>query len=116
MADQLFDLDFPGILNDAMGPLLLDATISQATRASDGQGGFLMSYGSAIAASGFIDDYNDFARLSGVPATDRKITILAASTTVVPAQGDRITIEGNTYDAIAVSRDPATATYEIQAR
>jgi hypothetical protein len=112
----LFNIDLPGIINSAMGSLVLDATITPSTRTPDGQGGQTLNYGTPVAAKGFVDTYSDFARLSGVPATDRKIIILAASTTAVPKQGDRVTIEGRTYDIIAVNKDPASATYELQAR
>jgi hypothetical protein len=113
---SLFNIDLPGILNTAMGDLLLDATISPSTTTPDGQGGHTLSYGTPVAAKGFTDTYSDFARLSGVPATDRKIVILAASTTIVPKHHDRVTIEGKTYDIVAVGKDPALATYELQAR
>jgi hypothetical protein len=113
---SLFNIDLPGILNNAMGSLLIDATITPSTRSSDGQGGQTLSYGAPVAAKGFTDTYSDFARLSGIPATDRKIIILAASTTAVPKQGDRVTIDGGTFDIIAVNKDPALATYELQAR
>lgn len=113
---SLFNIDLPGIINDAMGGLVLDATISVSTRSSDGQGGQTLSYENPVAAKGFTDTYSDFQRLSGVPATDRKIVILAASTSVVPKEGDRVTIEGRTYDVISVNKDPASATYELQCR
>ena len=32
---------------------------------------------------------------------------------IVPESGDRVTIEGATYDVTAVDRDPAAATYSL---
>jgi len=81
-----------------------------------------------IACRGFVDDYSDEARSlsardaggksqSIIEASDRKITVLALSLgSTVPAIRDTITAEGVTYQIINVKRDPASATYTIQAR
>lgn len=48
---------------------------------------------------------------------DRKILLLASSAPgVTPKPGDRIVAEGVTYVVIDIKRDPADATWQLQAR
>lgn len=112
---DLFNVPIADILNDALGPLVLDCTIHQKTETTDGAGGFTYSY-TDYAAKGFVDEYSDYSRLNGIPATDRKIVVLGKSTTIVPEKDDDVTIEGVRYQVIDVQRDPVEATYTLQGR
>ncbi len=110
-------LGLPDIMNNALGDLLfVDCTIQAASFASDGRGGQTKSYATGVAAKGVVEDYKDYLRGSTIPATDRKILILSASTTVIPKRGDRVTIRARTYDVIEVSEDPSISLYTLQAR
>lgn len=103
------------MLNDVLGEGLLPVTLRRPTRAADGQGGFLPSY-SAHAGKGFVEDYSDMARRSGIPGSDRKIVVLAKSLDLVPLRDDEVTVRGATYKVVEVRSDPALATYELQVR
>lgn len=57
-----------------------------------------------------------YESFQGIPAHDRKIIILAASLSVAPAVGHTITAEGRDWQIVALTRDPAKATWEVQGR
>ena len=72
---------------------------------------------------GFVEKFSDFSVAQGlVLASDRKVTILGGTLPrgVVPVAGagqDRIRIEGQVWHVHRiVDRDPAAATYVLQAR
>lgn len=114
---ELFGINFPTLMNDVFGGSeLLDCTVSASAKASDGQGGFTMTYATPVAGKGVITDFSDFARAQGIPATDRSILIIQGSLAATPKRGDRVTILGQTYDIINVKQDPGEATWELQAR
>ena len=118
----LLDGDIAAIANDALGGLLLDLTVAPKVVTGIGPGKFADSWPVAHPGKGFVEDYDDFARASGIPATDRKIVILANSlldgggAEMAPARGDRVAAEGRTYDIIEARRDPAGVTWELRAR
>lgn len=119
----LLDGDIANIANDALGGILLDVTVTPKVVTSIRPGKLADTWPTSGTASGkgFTEDYGDFARSSGIPATDRKVIILAKSllaggVELAPKRGDRVVAEGRTYDVIEVKRDPAGATWEIQAR
>jgi hypothetical protein len=67
------------------------------------------------ACKAIVDDYSDYYRANGlVGAKDRKILILATSVAVLPRQGNRVTVGGDTFTIISVKTDPATAVWECQ--
>ena len=111
--------DLPGIVSDALGDLFSDAVLTvTATGESDGQGGFLPGRDDPVTCKALVDKYSDYRHAAGIPATDRKIIVLAASLPagIVPAVGGRICAQGRTWTIQRVDRDPASATYELQAR
>lgn len=64
-----------------------------------------------------VETYSAFYRAQGlVEASDRKVLVLAASLGVKPLPGDRITVQGITFTAQAVSTDPAGAVWTVQGR
>lgn len=111
----------PAIVNGALGTLVFsDGTLKvPGTATSDGQGGFIPGTPTEKACKVLVDDFSDYRRQTlGIPANDRKIIVLAASIAddAVPAVGYTITAAGRDWSVVAVSRDPAAATYELQAR
>jgi hypothetical protein len=117
----LLDGDIATIANDALGGILLDVSVAPKVVTNTAPGKFADSWPVAHGGKGFVEDYSDFARASGIPATDRKVVLLAKSllasgAELTPKRGDRVTAEGRTYDVIEVGRDPAGATWELQAR
>lgn len=64
-----------------------------------------------------VEAYSLKARADGlVDVNDRKVLILAESLSVIPAVGDKITIQGITFLALEISTDPATAVWEVRGR
>lgn len=111
----------PGIVNGAMGELVFRAATLKVpgTPTGDGQGGWLPGTPTSRACKALVDDYSDYRRQAlGIPANDRKIIVLAASIAAgaVPAVGHTINAEGRDWLIVAMARDPALATYELQAR
>ena len=109
----------PGIIGGALGFMFRDAVlIKPGARTSDGRGGFVTGPAVNHACKALVEDFSDLARAGGVPVTDRKLIVLGTSlpANAYPARDDRFTVEGRTYSIIAVSRDPAGATWECQAR
>lgn len=101
-------------LDDVFRPVVLKVP---GVSTPDGQGGFTPGEPTSHPCKALVDDYSDFRRSSaGIPATDRKIIILAASLSVEPAVGHTITAEGRDWQIIALTRDPAVATWEVQGR
>lgn len=110
----------PGVFAAAFTPLFRDGTLKvPGTPTSDGQGGTIPGTPVSKACKVLVEDYSDFRRQAlGIPANDRKIIVLADSIAdgAVPAPGYTITAEGRDWSVISVARDPAAATYELQAR
>lgn len=111
----------PAIVNGAIGALVFsNATLKvPGSATSDGQGGFTAGTPTERACKALVDDYSDYRRQAlGIPANDRKIIVLAASVAAgaVPAAGHTINAEGRDWLIVSVTRDPASATYELQAR
>lgn len=71
----------------------------------------------SYTARGWIADYAT-NRIDGtiIKIGDQRISLLAATLSVTPEPTDIITIAGASYRVINVSRDPATAVYQCQAR
>jgi hypothetical protein len=112
--------DLPALIGDALGSTFRDGSISvPGAQTSDGQGGYTTAAATVSTCKLLVEDFSDFRRASaGIPANDRKIIILAStiSPAVVPVVGWTVTAESRDWQIIAVVRDPAAATYELQAR
>lgn len=117
---MLFNINLPGIINSAMGSLLLSGTLIRVTRGSRTDGS-LTSGPSATETSysfkGFYEEYRD-GTVDGVLIKngDRKVMLLAASCSVVPSVGDKVTLDGETRLIVDIKTDPAKATYSCQVR
>ena len=100
---------------DMLGDLTLTATYT-------GKGAYDPSTG-AVAA-GQSTTFNAVLTTYGayetngttVQANDRKMIANAASLSIEPSVGGTITAAGVGYEIIAISQDPALATYEFQLR
>lgn len=117
---NLFGIDIAGELNKAMGSGLLPVVLTKSVKGTRTVGSLTAGTqptSTTYTGRGFIDDYTD-KQITGttIVTGDRKVSILGASISVIPAANDRVTIEGLTYNIIKVKRDPAAAVYECQVR
>lgn len=120
---MLFNIDIPKILNNALGPLVLSATLTKVSRSGRVDGSLtagLTQTPTNYSCKGFVDNFRD-GEIDGslVKAGDRKVILLGASISggsVRPEIGDIITIESETRSVVRVTRDPAAATYTCQVR
>jgi hypothetical protein len=103
---------------NGIGGTTWDITLKKAGSATvDAYGGTTPGATTDATGRGFIEDYTATARqMGGIPITDRKITIFAASMSASPEVGDTVTAESADYQIITVQRDPAAATWVCQAR
>lgn len=123
MGNKLFGIDIAGIINQEIGPGVLDLTLIKVT--SGTRTGGQLSAGTNpttanTAGKGFIEDYSE-RQIDGttVKRGDRRVVIIGnslSSGSVIPAVGDQVTIEGATYEVVNIMRDPAAATYTCQVR
>lgn len=100
--------------------LTLPATlvkVTPGTRTPGNIGGGRNPTTTSYSCDGLVADYSaiDLANTL-IQASDRKIVLFGASLSVVPAIDDKVTIDGNTYRVIAVTRDPLKVIYTLQAR
>lgn len=107
-------------INNALGPLVFDATlivITPGTRTAGQETSGTNPTSTSHAAKGFVDDYESrFMDGKLIQVGDKKVTLLGESMNAVPKAGDKVTIEGETRQILSVVRDPAGATYECHAR
>jgi len=122
MSNILFGTDIAAIVNQAIAPGLLDCTlivVAKGARPSDPTAP-RPTVETPITGKGFTEEYSD-KLIDGtrIRAGDKKIMLIANSFAglPVPKQGDKITIEGSTFEIVgSVKRDPAAATYTCQSR
>lgn len=108
----------PAIVSGALDGLMKDATLSKYAKASDGRGGRTAGAATNHAVRSLILDFSDFERgmsEGSIKIADRKAIVMTQGMTVAPAIGDGFALEGE-WSIIAVKRDPAAATYELQLR
>jgi len=116
----LFGVDIAGIINRELGPKLLPLTLTgytAGTRTVGQLSGGTNPTSSTATGRGFTEDYSE-GQIDGdtVKVGDRKVVILGASVSLIPAPGMTVTIEGVAYRIERVKRDPAAATYTCQVR
>lgn len=121
---DIFKADIAGKLNNAMGGLVFDITLTKVepgTRTPGALTGGTNATETAHTVKGFVDEYQD-KHIDGtlIQRGDRKVIILGGSlpSGVVPEPSDKITAEGETRTIVedGVKRDPAGATYVCQVR
>lgn len=116
MAD-LFGIDIAGILNDAMGPGLLEGTLTQITPGVRTPGQLSSGTNPTEAVHtfrGFVERVSASRNWTLVDRHPVRVSILAASLPfeVVPLVGDRVEIDGGIYEIVGdINVDPATALY-----
>ena len=122
MAEYL-GVDISKIVNDGLGPLVKDASLRVISPGSRTPGSLAAGTNPTTAsktAKGFVKDYSEFQMASTlVQRGDRNVVLLADSIAdaAEPKTGDEVLIEGDIYNIINVApRDPASATFECQAR
>lgn len=94
-------------------------------RVSDNQCGWTTGQPVTKACKVLVVSYSDYRRLAlGIPATDRLVLLLGASLPagIIPAKGHQVRAPDpaaggalKTFDVVAVSGDPASALYKLQA-
>lgn len=119
---ELFGIDIAGIIAQEIGPGVLPATlivVTAGTRDTNNLSAGTQPTENSIPGRGFQEDYDD-NQIDGtlIQEGDRRITLIANTFAgrPVPKTGDKITIEGATYNILKVRRDPAAATYVCQSR
>ncbi|MGA0564167.1 head-tail joining protein [Ancylobacter sp. VNQ12] len=121
---KMLDGGLAKILGKALAPIFFDATLS---RDAPSAGPNAWTPGEPTTTSypckAIHEEWGASYRSGGlVLAGERKVLILAATLSVTPAPGDRITIRGETFTVAtegagqpAVSSDPALATWVLRA-
>lgn len=120
---NLFGEDIAGLVGDAMKGNLLPAILTKVVsggRDPDNRTKMLDATEVGYEAEGYIESYTDL-ELHGtsIKSKDRKITLIAALIEggQIPEIGDKIFIEGNTWDLVSIpARDPAGASFICQGR
>lgn len=126
MGNKLFGVDISGLIKSAIGPGVLDATLTKSTPGARTPGsltGGTNPTTTSYTCKGFLDT-QAVQFLDGTAVREgTKVCVLIGDTidngNVAPAPGDRITIEGITYvipEGGNIDRDPAAATYTCEVR
>ena len=119
---KLFGVDIAGIVAQSIGPGVLPTVLTKVTPGTRTPGdltGGTNPTTTDYSARGFLDDYRDFQIDGTIIQRGDRIALLIGDTIAssqVPEPGDKITVEGATYNVVNVKRDPAAATYECQVR
>ena len=117
-----FGLDVPGLVGEVLGNGATSATLVKVTRGTrnpanptQGTNPQTVNY----ACVGIVVEYST-RDIDGelVTARDRRITIPSTSlpSGIEPGSGDRVIIDGNTYEIVRVTRDAFGASFEVQGR
>jgi len=112
----------PLIISNALGASVMKAATLKkyGAKVSDNRGGQTAGAATEHDARALILDYSDFTRAQSGGAIliqDRKAIVIAHGLTVTPERGDGFEQTGEgAWTVIDVSRDPASATFELQLR
>ena len=117
--NPLFGIDIAGIVASAIGPGVLDATL---TRVTPGTRGADLTAGTqpttaTYACKGFMDS-KDHKSINGTLVTNGDVIIVLiggtiSSGSISPETNDQILIEGANYVVSGLDRDPAGATFTL---
>lgn len=118
---SLFGINIAGLVNQAMGSGVLPATLRRVIEQSRGLD---PTAGRApvnvdYPCRGFVQDYSEReVDESLIKQGDRRVLLLGASlpANVYPDSNDIVLIENDEYHIMAVTRDPASATWVCQGR
>lgn len=124
MGNKILGTDIAGIVNAALGPILLPAMLIKVSRGAYTAG--QLTSGPAVTETAYacraIEKVYSQALIDGVHilASDRQILILGDSIAggQSPAPGDKVTIGGRTFRITpdGVTSDPDRATYVCHGR
>lgn len=119
---DLFGLDIAGIINEAIGDaggvlsLVLIKTVQGARKANPTEGFDTTEI--SYPCNGFMDKKNARRVKGTLTKMDLNIVVILGASLqsgIVPEQGDKITIEGETLKIDTLpERDPAAATYNCR--
>lgn len=119
MGNPLFGVDIAGIINGALKGKLNSATLHVRTpgvRGSDPSAGTNPTETDHACEGVIVQEDRRKRKGSGVSADYIYVLLIGdsiSSGTVVPKQGDRVTIQGAKHDIHKVETDPANATYKL---
>lgn len=126
MGQELFGVDIAGIIADAIGPGVLDVTITRAAgtgtrNPADLTGGLIKAEPASWGCKGFWEDFTGQPPPGvEIELNDRKAVLIGDT---IPAAAlplkldDAITCEGKTLFMVKVlSRDPAAAVFTLLCR
>ena len=105
-------------IGHALKPLMLPLTLRRTTQGAydpitDTYATVTTDYG----CSGYVDAYSrDYEAKNLALPSDRKVVILATSLAVTPDLADHLVIDGEVFTVHHITRDPAAATWTLQAR
>jgi len=117
---NLFKANISGAIKKAIGPNVLDATLTKVTPGSRTSGsltGGTNPTSVSYSGKGFVDTYKD-GTIDGtiIKEGDKMVVLIGDYFPIAPEANDKITIEGSTHIVVAVGRDPDAATYTCQVR
>jgi hypothetical protein len=111
--------EISSIINEELKDLVYSATLDKITPGTRTAGSLTSGTNPTTishSCKGYISTFND----TQFPNTlvqngDRAVVLLADSLTVIPAPGDKVTIQANTYTIRekGVERDPSTSIYKL---
>lgn len=106
-------------IGKALAGVMYGVTLSRSTEGSydPDTGTVIPGTSENFPAKGMVEDWGAYYLASQlVQAGDRKVTILATSLATTPSPNDTVTASGQTWTVVAVSSDPAKATWTLQVR
>lgn len=112
----------PGVVARALNGagVMEDGEITRpGARVADGRGGFTAGGGVDYPCKLLVADYSDALRSlanGAIGIRDRRAIVIADELSITPTVSDLVSALGETWAVIAVKRDPASATYELQIR
>jgi len=123
MSQPLFGVDIAGIIDAAISPGLLPATLTKVTAGTRTPGqltGGTNPTSVSYSCRGMIDSKNRRNR-DGELIRDglERILLIGNSISggsVAPEIGDRVTVEGRSFRVEVLDRDPAGATFTMECR
>lgn len=120
---KLFGVNISKLIADEVGPGVLPATlirVTAGTRTTGNLSGGTNPTDKSFNCRGFIDEQG-VRNVDGtlVENGTKKVVLIGDTISggaVAPSVGDKVKIEGTTYQIKAVDRDPAAATYTLVVR
>lgn len=111
----LLDSQIKAAIAKGFNGKLLSGTLRKVATTGRDANGDPITTTTDYPCQGFVDAYSAMVRIAaGIPETDSKIVLIAGLVATEPAIGDRVQLSGQWWQARAVSKDPADATFELQ--